>query len=139
MELRADERPGPVALGLLGLPWADGAGMTRLPPQPPDNLDHAAASILEPEVPAGGISLVKIVVATHEMRMAERQMSWWRVVLLAALAATASVLASSLHGVALDAASLIVGSLAGAASYASLPKKNVLHRDLGLAKIPVEP
>jgi len=25
--------------------------MTRLPPQPPDNLDHAAASILEPEIP----------------------------------------------------------------------------------------
>jgi len=24
--------------------------MTRLPPQPPGNLDHAAASILDPEV-----------------------------------------------------------------------------------------
>jgi hypothetical protein len=24
--------------------------MTRLPPQPPGNLDHAAAAILEPEV-----------------------------------------------------------------------------------------
>jgi hypothetical protein len=44
----------PVALGLLGLPGADGDGMGRLPPQPPDNRDHAAASILEPEVPAGG-------------------------------------------------------------------------------------
>jgi hypothetical protein len=44
-----------VALGLLGLPWADGDGMTRLPPQPPASLDRAAASILEPEVPAGGI------------------------------------------------------------------------------------
>jgi hypothetical protein len=49
-----DERPWPVALGLLGLSWAVGDGMTRLPPQPPDNLDQAAASILEPEVPAGG-------------------------------------------------------------------------------------
>jgi hypothetical protein len=27
--------------------------MTRLPPEPPDNLGHAAVSILEPEVPAG--------------------------------------------------------------------------------------
>jgi hypothetical protein len=41
----------PVAVGL---PWADGDRMTRLPPQPPDNLDQAEASILEPEVPAGG-------------------------------------------------------------------------------------
>jgi hypothetical protein len=41
-------------LGLLGLSWADGAGVTRLPPQPPHNLNLVAASILEPEVPAGG-------------------------------------------------------------------------------------
>jgi hypothetical protein len=47
-----------VALGLLGLPWADGDGMGRLSPQPSDNLDPAAASILEPEVPAGGIGLM---------------------------------------------------------------------------------
>jgi hypothetical protein len=46
-----------MGLGLLGLSWADGAGMTRLPPQPPRNLDLVAASILEPEVPAGGIAL----------------------------------------------------------------------------------
>jgi len=39
---------------LLGLSWADGGGMGRLPPQPPADLDQAAASILEPEVPAGG-------------------------------------------------------------------------------------
>jgi hypothetical protein len=32
--------------------------MTRLTPLPPDNLDHAAASILEPEVPAGGSSFL---------------------------------------------------------------------------------
>ena len=32
--------------------WADGAGMTRLPPQPPHDLDLVAASILEPKVPA---------------------------------------------------------------------------------------
>jgi hypothetical protein len=31
-----------MALGLLGLPWAGGDGMTRLPPQPPDNLNQAA-------------------------------------------------------------------------------------------------
>jgi integrase len=31
-----------VALGLLGLSWADGAGVTRLPPQPPGNLGHGA-------------------------------------------------------------------------------------------------
>jgi len=43
-----------VALGLLGLPWADGDEMGRLPPQPPGSL-HQTASILEPEVPAGGI------------------------------------------------------------------------------------
>ena len=49
-----DERPGRVGLGLLGLSWADGEGMTRLPPQPPHDLDLVAASILEPEVPAGG-------------------------------------------------------------------------------------
>jgi hypothetical protein len=49
-----DERPWPAALGLLGFAWADGDGMGRLPPQPPDNLDQVAASILEPEVPAGG-------------------------------------------------------------------------------------
>jgi hypothetical protein len=29
--------------------------MTSLPPQPPDNLYQVAASILEPEVPAGGV------------------------------------------------------------------------------------
>jgi len=28
--------------------------MTRLPPQPRDHLDRVEASILEPEVPAGG-------------------------------------------------------------------------------------
>jgi hypothetical protein len=50
------ERPWPAALGLLGLPWADGDEMGRLPHQPPDNLDQAATSILEPEVPAGGTS-----------------------------------------------------------------------------------
>jgi hypothetical protein len=43
-----------VALGLLGFAWADGEGMGRLPPQQPDNLDQPSASILEPEVPAGG-------------------------------------------------------------------------------------
>jgi hypothetical protein len=42
----ADERPGRVGLGLLGLSWADGEGMTGFPPQPPRNLDHAAVSIL---------------------------------------------------------------------------------------------
>ena len=42
-----------MAPGLLGFAWADGDRMTWLPPQPPDNLDPAAASILEPEVPAG--------------------------------------------------------------------------------------
>jgi hypothetical protein len=36
-----DERPWAVALA-----WADGDGMGRLPPQPPDDLDQAAASIL---------------------------------------------------------------------------------------------
>jgi hypothetical protein len=41
---------GPRPAGLLGLLWADGDGMGRLPPQPFDNLDQAA-SILEPEVP----------------------------------------------------------------------------------------
>jgi hypothetical protein len=30
-----DERPWPVALGLLGFAWADGDGMTRHPPQAP--------------------------------------------------------------------------------------------------------
>jgi hypothetical protein len=48
-----DERPVPAALGLRGLPRADGDGMARLPPQPPDNLDQTAASILLPEAPAG--------------------------------------------------------------------------------------
>ena len=43
--------------GDAGMPWADGDGMTRLPPQPPDNLDQAAVSILEPEAPAGGSGL----------------------------------------------------------------------------------
>ena len=43
-----------VGLGLLGLSWADGAGVTRLPPQPPHNLNLVATSILEHEVPAGG-------------------------------------------------------------------------------------
>jgi len=42
----------PSGLGLYGLPRAEGGGMTRLPPQPDDNLDQAAASILESEVPA---------------------------------------------------------------------------------------
>src|SRR5580693_5126862 len=42
----------PPGLGLPGLPRAEGGGMTRLPPQPDDNLDQAAASILESEVPA---------------------------------------------------------------------------------------
>jgi len=51
------ERPWPVALGLLGLPWADGAGMGRLPPQPPANLGQAAASILEPEAPLEAIKI----------------------------------------------------------------------------------
>jgi len=37
------------------LSWADGAGLDRLPPQPLHDLDHAAASIPEPEVPAGGV------------------------------------------------------------------------------------
>jgi hypothetical protein len=31
-----------------------GVDLARLPPKPPHNPDHAAASILEPEVPAGG-------------------------------------------------------------------------------------
>jgi hypothetical protein len=44
-----------VALGLLGFALADGDGMGRLPPQPPEHLDQEAVSILEPEVPAGGI------------------------------------------------------------------------------------
>jgi len=43
-----------MALGLLGLPWADGDGMAGLPPKPPTNLDQTAASIPEPEAPAGG-------------------------------------------------------------------------------------
>ena len=60
-----DERPWPAGLGLLGLSWADGAGMARLPPQPKDNLDRMAVSILEPEVPAGGIS-VKHRPSVHE-------------------------------------------------------------------------
>jgi hypothetical protein len=53
-------------------------------------------------------------------------MSRWRVILLAALAAAVPVLAGSLHGLALDLASLIVGSIAGAALYASLPSKKML-------------
>lgn len=46
-----DERSWPMALGLLGLPWADGGEMGRLPPQPPANLDQAAESIPEPRGP----------------------------------------------------------------------------------------
>jgi hypothetical protein len=53
-----DERPWPVGLGLLGLSWVDGDRMIRLPPQPPDHLDQVLASILEPEVPAGGNGLL---------------------------------------------------------------------------------
>jgi hypothetical protein len=45
--------------------------MTRLPPQPPRNLDHAAASILEPEVPAEGIDLVIVVPGAGVVRQAE--------------------------------------------------------------------
>jgi hypothetical protein len=42
----------------LGLSWADdGAWMTRLPLQPHGYLDHVAVSILELEVPAGGVEL----------------------------------------------------------------------------------
>jgi hypothetical protein len=38
--------------------------MTRLPTQPPDNLYQAATSILEHEVPAGGLrSMVTLVFA----------------------------------------------------------------------------
>jgi hypothetical protein len=49
---------GPVPLGLLGLLWADGGGMGRLPPQPPANLGEAAESISEPEAPTGGKQIV---------------------------------------------------------------------------------
>jgi hypothetical protein len=42
----------PPGLGLHRLPRAEGGGMTRLPPQPDDNPDQAAASIPESEVPA---------------------------------------------------------------------------------------
>jgi hypothetical protein len=45
-------------LACLALAWADGTGVTRLPPQPPGNLNHEATSILEPEVPAGGYRLL---------------------------------------------------------------------------------
>jgi hypothetical protein len=41
----------------LALPWAAGGGMTGLPPQPDDNLDQAATSILEPEVAPQALSL----------------------------------------------------------------------------------
>jgi len=47
-------RPTNRGRGKLGLFWADGDGMGRLPPQPSSNLDKAAASIPEPEAPAGG-------------------------------------------------------------------------------------
>jgi len=40
------------------LSWADGAGLARLPPQLLHDLDHTAASIPEPEFPAGGIDTV---------------------------------------------------------------------------------
>jgi len=51
----------PWGLVCSALAWADGVGMTRLPPQPPANLDQAAASILEPEVPAGGYLYLVVV------------------------------------------------------------------------------
>ena len=38
-----------MALGLLGLTWADGGGMGTFPPQPPVNLNQAAESVSEPE------------------------------------------------------------------------------------------
>jgi hypothetical protein len=43
-----------MAFGLLGLPWADGDGMTGPMPQLPGDLNQTAATILEPEVFAGG-------------------------------------------------------------------------------------
>jgi hypothetical protein len=42
---------------VLGSSWADGDGMTRHPPQPYEGLDGARSSILDPEVPAGGVEL----------------------------------------------------------------------------------
>ena len=57
-ECAADTQPLPssewdIGVGRppLGLPWADGDGMGRLPPQPPANSTRRQASILEPEVP----------------------------------------------------------------------------------------
>jgi hypothetical protein len=50
----------------------------------------------------------------------------WKAVAFAALASVASVLASSVHGTALDCASLLAGSLAGLAAYSALPKKKSL-------------
>ena len=38
----------------LVIPSPSVSGWGRLPPQPPDDLDQAAASISEPEAPAGG-------------------------------------------------------------------------------------
>jgi hypothetical protein len=57
----------PPGLGLPGLPRAEAGGMTRLPPQPDDNLDQAAASILESEVPA-----------RSTVRAAPRRIARWR-------------------------------------------------------------
>lgn len=55
-------------------------------------------------------------------------MGRWKAALLAALATTVSVLASSTHGLPLDVASLIAGSVAGLAAYgAVLSKKSLAH------------
>src|SRR6202035_3416089 len=54
-----DERPWAVALGLPGLPWADGDGMGRLPSQPPGDLDQAVASILEPDAPPEAVRVAR--------------------------------------------------------------------------------
>ena len=114
-----DERPWPVALGLLGLPLADGDGMGRLLPQPPDNLDQASTSILEPEVPAGGIEFSLSAVEIADIgRVCVRRLEG---PLLAGLATAVSVYASSFHGLTLDFASIVAGSLAVIAGYAALP------------------
>jgi hypothetical protein len=47
----------------------------------------------------------------------------WRGTVLAALAVVVSVLAGAVHGWAVYCASLIAGSLAGAAAHAALPLK----------------
>jgi hypothetical protein len=50
-----DERLGRAGPGLLGFAWADGDRMNRLPTPATGDISACPPSILEPEVPAGGI------------------------------------------------------------------------------------